>query len=345
MSIRIDIDYIINLSGQLDKFTKKGDYTFNCRCPICGDSQKSKSKARGYFYKKLDDMFYKCHNCGYGSTVGNLIKEIDPTLYKQYRMERWTSGENGFSNYKKPTDEELYPYDAPVFNKLNSKHAVSINNLSDDHIGKEYLSARKLPDISDFYWCDDFAEYVNDVLPNKYPVLVDTVVGEGRILIPFYNRDKQLTHVQGRAVSPEKHDIRYVTLGFLEEQPKVFGLDKVNLNKRIYVVEGPFDSLFLPNCIAMGGGDCNALSTVVPKEKVVVVMDNEPRNRDTIKRMEKYMDLDYTITFFPDTIKEKDINDMILRGIDQSEIVKIINKNTYKGVGANLKLSEWRKVR
>jgi len=290
-------------------------------------------------------MFYKCHNCGYGSSVGNLIKEIDPTLYKQYRMERWTSGENGFSNYKKPTDEELYPYDAPVFNKLNSKHAVPIDRQPDEHDGKKYLLGRQLPDVSDFYWCDDFAEYVNDALPNKYPTLVDTVAGEGRILIPFYNRDKQLTHVQGRSVSPERHNIRYVTLGFLEEQPKVFGLDKINLNQRIYVVEGPFDSLFLPNCIAMGGGDCNALSTVVPKEKVVVVMDNEPRNRDTIKRMEKYMDLDYTITFFPDTIKEKDINDMILNGIDQSEIVKIINKNTYKGVGANLKLSEWRKIR
>ena len=345
MSIRIDINYIINLSGQLDKFTKKGDYTFNCRCPICGDSQKSKSKARGYFYKKLDDMFYKCHNCGYGSTVGNLIKEIDPTLYKQYRMERWTSGENGFSNYKEPTDDELYPYDAPVFDKLNSRHAVPIDRQSDDHIGKKYLLDRKLPDISDFYWCDDFAEYVNDALPHKYPTLVDTVAGEGRILIPFYSGDKQLTHVQGRSVSPERHNIRYVTLSFVDNQPKIFGLNKLDLGKCIYVVEGPFDSLFLPNCIAMGGGDCDLLSTVVPKEKVVIVMDNEPRNRDTIKRIQKYMDLDYTVSFFPETIKEKDINDMILGGIDQIEIVKIINKNTYKGVGANYKLSEWRKIK
>ena len=345
MSIRIDTDYIINLSSQLEKFTKKGDYTYNCRCPICGDSQKSKSKARGYFYKKQDDMFYKCHNCGYGSTVGNLIKEINPTLYKEYRMERWKSGESGFSNYKKPTDEELYPYDAPVFNTFNSDYAVPIKSFPDEHEGKKYLLDRMLPDVSDFYWCDDFAKYVNDVLPNKYPTLVDTTAGEGRILIPFYNRSKQLTHVQGRSISPAQHNVRYVTLGFFEEQPKIFGLDKVDLNKRIYVVEGPFDSLFLPNCIAMGGGDCNLLSTVVPKERVVVVMDNEPRNRDTIKRMQKYIDLDYTITFFPDTIKEKDINDMILNGIVQKEILKIINKNTYKSVGANFKLSEWRKIK
>ena len=76
MSIRIDTNYIINLSSQLEKFSKKGDYTYNCRCPICGDSQKSKSKARGYFYKKQNDMFYKCHNCGYGSSVGNLILSV-----------------------------------------------------------------------------------------------------------------------------------------------------------------------------------------------------------------------------------------------------------------------------
>ena len=345
MSIRIDTNYIINLSSQLEKFSKKGDYTYNCRCPICGDSQKSKSKARGYFYKKQNDMFYKCHNCGYGSSVGNLIKEINPTLYKQYRMERWKSGEVGYSNYKKPTDEELYPYDAPVFSTFNSEYAVPIKTLSDSHEGKKYLLDRMLPDISAFYWCDDFSEYVNDVLPDKYPTLVESTSGEGRILIPFYNRKKEITHVQGRSISPERHNIRYVTLGFFEEQPKVFGLDKVNLNKRIYVVEGPFDSLFLDNCIAMGGGDCHLLSSVVPKEKVVIVMDNEPRNRDTIRRMQKYIDLDYTITFFPETLKEKDINDMILGGIERKEIIKTINKNTYKGVGANFKLTEWRKIK
>ena len=134
-----------------------------------------------------------------------------------------------------------------------------------------------------------------------------------------------MTHVQGRSISPAQHNVRYVTLGFFEEQPKIFGLDKVDLNKRIYVVEGPFDSLFLPNCIAMGGGECNLLSTVVPKERVVVVMDNEPRNRDTIKRMQKYIASDYTITLIQATIKEKDIYDMILNGIVQKEILKIIN--------------------
>ncbi|MAH44077.1 DNA primase [archaeon] len=342
MSIRIDTQFINRLSGQLDNFSQKKPTLFNCRCPICGDSQKSKSKARGYFYAKKGGMYFKCHNCGFGGSVGTVIKEIDSELYHEYRMERWKSGDRQFSKVKKPIVQ--YNYDAPVFRK-RSKLEIPIGTLDNSHPAVSYLRDRGLSKISAFSWCDDFAEYIQDVLPNKYgDALLDMVRDDGRILIPFCNKKGQLTHMQGRTIKRVEHNVRYITLGFIEE-PKVFGLDKIDFDRTIYVVEGPFDSTFLPNCIAMGGGDCESLPSIVPIDKTVVVMDNEPRNRDTIRRMVRYIEMGFPISIFPEKILHKDINDIFLSGMNTDDILEIININTYQGIGANLRLKEWAKVK
>ena len=340
MSIRIDTQFIQRLSSRLDNFSQKKPTLFNCRCPICGDSQKSKSKARGYFYAKKGGMFYKCHNCGIGTSLSNVIKEIDSELYQEYRMERWKSGD---TKVKKPKVVK-YEYDAPVFRK-KSKLEIPVSTLNSEHPAVVYLKGRRLPKITPFSWCDDFAEYIQDVLPNKYgEPLLNMVGGEGRILIPFSNKQGRLTHMQGRSISQVEYNVRYITLSFLKE-PKVFGLDKIDFDKTIYVVEGPFDSLFLDNCIAMGGGDCELLDSIVPVDKTIVVMDNEPRNRDTIRRMKRYIEMGFTVSIFPEKIKEKDINDIFLSGMNTDDILEIINKNTYQGMGATLKLRNWAKVR
>ena len=80
----IDIQYLHTISHKLDRFKKKSQNLYNFRCPYCGDSQKKKTKARGFVYRVKNDMFYKCHNCGKGTTVGKLIEYLDVQLYKKY---------------------------------------------------------------------------------------------------------------------------------------------------------------------------------------------------------------------------------------------------------------------
>ena len=92
MSSFIDVKYINLLSAKLPKFKRKSDYLFNFRCPHCGDSKKSSTKARGFVYRKKNDMFFKCHNCGMGQSLGNLIKFLDPIMYKEYALERFKDG-------------------------------------------------------------------------------------------------------------------------------------------------------------------------------------------------------------------------------------------------------------
>jgi DNA-binding MurR/RpiR family transcriptional regulator len=95
----------------------------------------------------------------------------------------------------------------------------------------------------------------------------------------------------------------------------------------------------------MGGADLSAETlSMIGTSDVVFVFDNEPRNKDILKRIEKIIDLGYNVSLFPDYVKEKDINDMVLAGRDADEIQAIISNNTYKGLAAKAKLSEWRKA-
>ena len=125
-----------------------------------------------------------------------------------------------------------------------------------------------------------------------------------------------------------------------ESKPKVFGLDEVNKNNKIYVVEGPIDSLFLNNSIAMAGADLSSLQLPKP----VIVYDNEPRNKEIIRRMEKVIQRGSELVVWPDYIEDKDINDMIISGYDTHDIMSILKDRTYSGLSASAKLSEWRKI-
>ena len=337
MSIVSDVKYVKLIGSRLSKFTHKKDYLYNCRCPLCGDSKKNLKKARGFFYRKKGGMFYKCHNCGVGATLANFLKQLDSELHKKYIMERWKSGDTGFANYKDPE----FKFEKPSFRAtLKSKYLVPIINLNDDHVAMKYLMQRQLPKLTDFYFTEEWGNFIDDILPDKYPTLDKT---QSRIIIPFYNCERELTHLQGRTVSDDVYDKRYITIKIMEDVPKVFGLDKIDFSKTVYVVEGPFDSLFLPNCIALGGGDCELLPDIVEPSNSVVVMDNEPRNKDTVRRMNRYIDMGYPICIWPEKLKEKDINDIFLSGMNSAKIVNLINKNTHQRMKAKFSLRTWKK--
>ena len=343
MSLLIDTKYISLLSSQLSNFKKKGDYLWNFRCPICGDSQKKKNKSRGYLYKKKNDMYYKCHNCNYGTTMSNFIKEVDVSLHQQYKMERWKNGENGFSNYQKPKVEIENPdlFKKPIFRTLKSKYAVPISRLDDYHVAKRYLISRKIPCADELFYTDVFGLFASDLIPDRYENLKKD---DARVLIPFYDIDKKLLAVQGRSISGS--ELRYITIKVEESYPKIYGLDKINFGNRIYVSEGPFDSMFLPNSVAMAGSDgiCdNEFFPVRVRSEVVFVFDNECRNLEMVKKMLKVSEDGYSVCVFPKTVREKDINDMILSGFTQDQVVDIINNNTYSGLKAKLKINAWRR--
>ena len=324
MSGYIDLKYIMMVSPRLDKFKKVRDSLFNFRCPYCGDSQKFRNKARGYFYKKKNDFLYKCHNCGKGTTFGKVLQEIDTDIYKEYVMEKYRDTSN-------TGQEPEFNFEAPKFKKRDPhlESLTSINKLNDNHPARQFVMSRRIPKefYSDLYLCTKFFKWTKISSKQDHP----------RLVIPFRDETGEVFAAQGRAFGSETP--KYLTVKF-QDKPKIFGLDRVDLSQRVYVVEGPLDSLFVENCLAVAGADFGDLSF---RENTTIILDNEPRSKEIIKRMEKLIENNYELVIWPDSIKEKDINDMILSD-PKLNILKIINKYTFSGLEAKLKLASWKLI-
>ena len=345
MSIYIDRKFLHLVSPKLERFAQKKQDLYNFRCPICGDSQKNKSKARGFVYKKSNDYFFRCHNCGASHTFYNFLKFVDPSLLKEYTYERFTNGETGNHNYPKPTFEEFKSQ--PAFNEKATQKKIeldTIESLPESHYAKAYVKARKIPEkyFTELYFAPDFKMLVQSLGIEKENLKSE----DPRLIIPFYNENNELFAIQGRALSESK--IRYITITLVENEllqghMKFYGLNKLNRNKKVYVVEGPIDSMFLPNAIATADADLTRAAKLELTD-FVLVYDNEPRNKDIVKQIGKAIASGYNVTLLPENIKQKDINDMILAGISPDEILDIIDKFTFSNLRANLEFSKWKKV-
>ena len=337
MSIITDTKYLSLLSPRLDRFKKVRDYLWNFRCPQCGDSHKSKSKARGYVYRKKTDLFFKCHNCGVGQSVGNLIKDLDPFLHKQYIMERYRAGETGQRKSKAPE----FKFETPKFKpKKTTIDLPSIESLPKEHYARVYCESREIPQqfMDKIFYAEDFKNWALSVCQVDYSNLMGK---EPRLVIPFFDKDNQLIGAQGRALQESK--VRYVTVKVHEDAPKVFGLERWNSDQHTYLVEGPIDSLFLPNCLAMAGADMSDLS-ILDNTKTTLIFDNEPRNFQIVKSMIRSLQDGWKIVVWPNSITCKDINDMVLTSIKDARLVEIINRNTYSGQRGEWEVKSWKKV-
>ena len=312
----IDTKYLNIISPYLQQFKKKGDNLWNFRCPYCGDSQKSRTKARGFVFRKKNDLFFKCHNCGVGASLGNLVKTVDSKTYKDYIMERYKKGVETRSS---PQPE--FKFNAPVFRKKGILEGLkSIKNLPDDHPAKQIVEKRKLPEESfcDLYLCESFFKFTNSIIKGKFPSLGGD---HPRLIIPFRGEDGEVFAYQGRAFGNEQP--KYITIKIDEDRDKIFGLDKVDKSKPILVVEGPLDSLFLDNCIAVAGADFSNI-----KGDLTVIYDNEPRNKEINKQIEKTIDQGKSVCLWPDSMTHKDINDMIIAGYSKENIQEIIDRKS-----------------
>ena len=334
MSSYIDLKFINDLSGRLNQFKKKTDYLFNFRCPHCGDSQKSKTKARAYLYRVKNDMFFKCHNCGQGQNLANFIKFIDPKLYEQYLLERYKKSAPATPKPKFDFKPTKFTDQTPI------DDLKSIKDLPEDHPARLYCVNRKIPEkyFDKLFLSDKFMTLVNEVKPNTYKITKD----HPRLIIPFYDTTGKVFAFQGRAFGKEQP--KYLTIKLDESKQKVYGLDKINFQKPIYITEGPIDSLFIDNCLAAGGADL-FLKNKIPNENITYIFDNEPRNKEIVKRMYKVIEQDFNVVIWPEDLQLKDVNDMIMSGLTKLELQDIISNNTYSKLSALTKLNYWKKIK
>ena len=323
------------MSGQLQLFKKKNN-VYNFRCPYCGDSKKDKFKARGYLLEKKGNYNYFCHNCGISRKFSKFLQENNGELYQQYSLEKLK--ESGVPEVKKEIDTITQPKAFPDYLRSGSplRTIKKISQLAWDHPAKKYVLDRKIPNESHskLYYCPRFYSWTNTLIPNKFK---DTIKDEPRLIIPFIDENNKLFGYQGRSFQKD-NKFRYITIMLDETKPKIFGLESIDVSKKVYVVEGPLDSCFVDNCLAMAGSDGQ-----MPYDDVVMVYDNEPRSIEIVKKIEKAISRHYSIVIWPEGIQSKDINDMIMSGMSKADIKLIIEQNTYKDLQATMALSKWRK--
>lgn len=338
----IDQKYANLLGTQLRNFKQKNDYLWNFSCPVCGDSSKNKLKARGYIYRKKTDLFVKCHNCGYGTNLGNLIKYVNTNLYDQYVLERYKEGANKH-NAHKDVSEFVNDTETPTL-LLEDDLLASlkrIDKLPQNHPVTKYIESRKIPHDKWhlLYFAPKFKEFVNSVTPK----FAEPIEGEHpRLIIPYFTNEGKVFAFQGRAFGDETP--KYYTIKIDEDRERIYGLERLDYSKRIYIVEGPIDSLFLPNAVAVSGSSFDMPSVRQILTNATIVMDNEPRSKEITALLDKNIEAGYNVCMFPDTITQKDINEMVLSGITPPEIVDVINTNTFNGIEAKLKFTEWKKI-
>jgi hypothetical protein len=165
---------------------------------------------------------------------------------------------------------------------------------------------------------------------------------EPRIVFPFIDSRGYVFGFTGRSIRKESN-LRYITIVLDESKDKIFGVDSINKNKSVYVVEGPIDSLFLENCIAMAGSDVR-LDGVTLKENLVIIYDNEPRNKEIVAKINKMIDTGYRVCIWPNHIEQKDINDMVMNGMSGAAVQYIIDQNTFSGLSAKMRMNQWSKI-
>jgi len=318
----VDVKYINLISSRFQKFKKVKSNLYNFRCPICGDSQRNKNKARGYLYQVKNNTNFKCHNCGVNISFNNFLKQIDSVIYKQYSLEKFKEGKTG-KNFT--VEEPVFHFETPKF-----KAKLDLPKASENPTSKSYLESRKLnPDK--FYYADKFKSWTNSLKD----VFDDTIKDEPRIIIPLFYQNT-LVGFQGRALGSSK--IKYITVMLNDDAPKIYGLDEIEKNKIVYITEGPFDSTFISNSIALCGADGDVSKWGI--NDAVWIYDNEPRNSEILSRISRVIETGQKVVIWPSTIKEKDINDMVLSGLN---VQNMIECNTYSGLEAKLKFTAWKK--
>jgi len=344
MSSWIDKIFINQISSRLQGFKWKSSNLASCRCMICGDSKRNKSKTRFYFYEKKGGFFVKCHNCDFGTTLSKFLEQFDRGIHEQYTLEKYRSGTTGRNE-----SEPEYKFSEPKFGKCRTSTEdvereplcvglSSLSELQEDHPAVVFLLGRQIPRDKHhlLYFAPNFRVWAKTIDPDMQ------LGNEPRLIIPIIHEGK-LIGANCRSFDP-KSTSRYITLRKEKSEDRMwFGLDRVDSTRPVVVVEGPLDSLFLPNAVAIIGlGKCATL----PKElgsDPIFALDNEPRNKELVKTMQELVDNKRTLCIWPDTIKEKDINEMVLAGAQSCDILNTILQNSCNGSTATLRLSKWRR--
>jgi len=272
--------------------------------------------------------------------VHTILKQVAPSLAREYALESFKerSGQPNEQSVPVVSKTQL-----PKKRKVNPLEGLPrLVELSDQHEAVQYILGRGLPKscLAELMYAHDFTKVGKKINPEYFP---NTRREDPRIVIPFFDRSGNFIGVQGRTMN-QRESLRYITLKPKGQEKLWYGLWKVDATQRVYVVEGPLDSMILPNAIAMVGANASDdLPDFLAHSDLVFVLDNEPRNKQIVEYNEELIESGKQVCIWPDGISEKDINEML--GTRSAESIRqMVDNHTYRGLSARVNLNRWRRI-
>jgi hypothetical protein len=304
------------MSYSIEPEFKKHENRYNAACPVCKEGKSLGKKKRLWYYPHSNT--FHCFNCNQTWSALNWIKKITGMSYEDIQIDLSENDfsldvfrkENGISIFKRRELPDL-PYD-------------SINLF--DPIQEKYYSKSK--PFQDALICikDRRLDTAINKSPNLFISLTD-VIHANRLCIPFYDRNKKVVFYQTRAL--DKSEPRY--LGKAGYEKTVFGIDRVDIDiPYIFIFEGPIDSMFVKNGVAVAGISLTKTQATqlaeFPFHKRIWVLDN-PKHDETAKdKIEELREKKENVFNWSIGSGYKDFNDWACRenfdGVPYQDITK-----------------------
>lgn len=336
MDTFIDYKYIVQLGSYLTGFQKVGSNLWNFRCPLCGDSQKNIHKKRGYIYLKDNQYRFHCHNCGVDKSFSFFLKDVSIELFQEYRKE------SAFENIKQKPNFEQFKVKKPFKKVCSMKNLIKVSELQHDHPAYIYLVSRNVPlqSFDKVYWTEQFPSVVSELIPEKYKETKLPSTGIVFEVRSIDSNDYPIVGYQLRSIDPNCSKAHRFVNCCMDDQKGVFGINRIDRSKQVFVVEGPIDSLFLPNCVAA----FNSSLWRVNIPDAIYINDCEPRNKSVTKQIKTCIDKGLKTVLLPEEYENMDINDIVsMFGYTQKQLIDLLTSYTFQGLTAKVKFAQWKK--
>jgi hypothetical protein len=274
--------------------------------------------------------------------MSSFLKEIDPALYMQYQRESFEEKNQTYS-----VVEEVPLVMETIRMGLNNVMLLSVrmSDIEDSHFAKQYINGRGIPKQfhNDILFVENMNAWVKlNIDPDQESPT------DPHIVILIRNKDGVIVGANGRSLKPKDNFSKYCKAKISAEVKLIFGIERVKAGKKVYATEGEFDSMFIENCVAVGGIN-NMIDLerelLIPKEQLVLVMDKDYRNKQVVKNMERLIDCGYNLVLLPPNISGKDINEIVVNNKYPTQyLMKLLEENTFNGLMAKLQLSKLRRT-
>lgn len=293
----------------------KSSGQYNAGCPVCKEGKHLGKKKRLYFYTKTNSFY--CFNCNKSWSAFTWLREACNLSYKEIE------GELLSNNYRIDVSTSLFDNKKNYTSSTLPHDSINLNDVTQTSYFKDNIYVQAALKII-------IDRKLNTAInrPKNFYISLTDFIHKNRLCIPFYNSN-DIEYYQTRAL--DNNLPKY--LNKLNTEKTIYGINNINPNlDYIFIFEGPIDSMFVENGVAVTGLNITKKQTAeldqYPLHKKIWVLDNQNIDAAAQKKTEELLVNKTSVFIWPKNIKCKDFNELALLLNQNSISHKFILNNT-----------------